>query len=369
MIRGWIAEAGQMDLSKILAGFSFRKRVSTKSLVVFTRQLSTLIAAGLPLVKALNTLHGQLESGGLKDIIHNIATEVESGTKFSEALSRFPKVFPDFYVNMIKAGELGGMLEGILKRLSEFLDKSQKLREKVKSALMYPAFVMIVAVLILVMLMIFVIPTFTNMFSELGEALPLPTKILIATSDIVRNAWYLLPLVPIVFIALYKLLIKNANRRSVVDKIKLRIPVVGHLIQQISVARFSRTLGTLLTSGVPILSALETVKDTMGNEFIGRAVLQVRDSIKEGESVSGPMEASKAFPPLVVKMINIGEETGQLDKMLIQIADNFEEEVDVAITGLTSLLEPLLIVFMGLVVGFIVVSMFMPLFSLAQLIE
>jgi len=270
---------------------------------------------------------------------------------------------------MIKAGELGGMLEGILKRLSEFLDKSQKLREKVKSALMYPAFVMIVAVLILVMLMIFVIPTFTNMFSELGEALPLPTKILIATSDIVRSAWYLLPLVPIVLIALYKLLIKNANRRSVVDKIKLRVPVVGHLIQQISVARFSRTLGTLLTSGVPILSALETVKDTMGNEFIGRAVLQVRDSIKEGESVSGPMEASKAFPPLVVKMINIGEETGQLDKMLIQIADNFEEEVDVAITGLTSLLEPLLIVFMGLVVGFIVVSMFMPLFSLAQLIE
>ena len=358
-----------MDFFKHLASLIFKKRVTTKSLVVFTRQLSTLIAAGLPLVKALRTLCDQLESGALKDVIQNLANEVESGTKFSEALSRFPKVFPEFYINMIKAGELGGMLDGILRRLSEFLDKSQKLRERVKSALMYPAFVMMVAVLILIMLMIFVIPTFTNMFSELGEALPLPTKLLIATSDIVRNAWYLIPLLPIALAAFYKFLIKSANRRYVIDRVKLHIPVVGLLVQQISVARFSRTLGTLLSSGVPILSALDTVKDTVGNEFVGRAVLHIRDSIKEGESVSKPMEASRAFPILVVKMINIGEETGQLDKMLIQIADNFEEEVDVAISGLTSLLEPILIVAMGLVVGFIVVSMFMPLFSLARLIE
>ncbi len=358
-----------MDLFKKLASFSLKKRVSTKSLVVFTRQLSTLIAAGLPLVKALRTLYDQLEAGALKEIIKNLAGEVEAGTKFSEALSRFPKVFPEFYINMIKAGELGGMLEGILKRLSEFLDKNQKLRDKIKSALMYPAFVLLVAVLILVMLMIFVIPTFTNMFSELGGALPLPTKILIVTSEIVRKAWYLIPLIPVLVVVLYKILIRNSNRRCAVDKLKLYVPIVGNLIQQVSVARFSRTLGTLLSSGVPILNALETVRDTVGNEFIARAVIQVRDSIKEGEGVSAPMEASKAFPPLVVKMIDIGEETGQLDKMLIQIADNFEEEVDVAISGLTSLLEPILIVFMGLVVGFIVISMFMPLFSLAQLIE
>ena len=357
-----------MEFRKYLAVLNFRKRVSTKSLVVFTRQLSTLIAAGLPLVKALRTLYDQLEPGTLKDIIKNIAGEVESGTNFSEALSRFPRVFPEFYANMIKAGELGGMLEGILKRLSEFLDKNQRLKEKIKSALMYPAFVMLVAVLILIMLMIFVIPTFTNMFAELGGALPLPTKVLITTSEIIRRAWFLIPVIPVIIVVSYRSLVKNINRRFVVDKIKLRIPVVGVLIQQVCVARFSRTLGTLLTSGVPILDALQTVKDTIGNEFIARSVLQVRDSIKEGESVSGPMEASKAFPPLVVKMINIGEETGQLDKMLIQIADNFEEEVDVAITGLTSLLEPLLIVFMGLVVGFIVISMFMPLFSLAKLI-
>ncbi|MBU0759183.1 MAG: type II secretion system F family protein [Candidatus Omnitrophica bacterium] len=358
-----------MKLLKDLPVLTLKKKVRTKSLVVFTRQLSTLIAAGLPLVKALRTLYDQLESGALKDIIRQLVDEVESGTNFSESLSHFPRVFPEFYINMIKAGELGGMLEGILKRLSEFLDKNQKLRERIKSALMYPSFVLLVAVLILIMLMVFVIPTFTNMFSELGGALPLPTKVLITTSELIRKAWYLIPLIPISIIFLYKLIIRKPSRRLLVDKIKLHIPVVGALTQQVCVARFSRTLGTLLTSGVPILNALETVRDTIGNEFIARAVLEVRDSIKEGESVSGPMEASRAFPPLVVKMVNIGEETGQLDKMLIQIADNFEEEVDVAIGGLTSLLEPLLVVFMGLVVGFIVISMFMPLFSLAKLIE
>ena len=358
-----------MDLLKFLAILDLKKKVSTKSLVLFTRQLATLIAAGLPLVKALRTLYDQLEPGALKSVIKSIADEVESGSNFSEALAHFPKVFPDFYINMIKAGELGGMLEDILKRLSEFLDKTQKLRDKVKSALMYPMFVMIVAVLILIMLMVFVIPTFTNMFSELGGSLPLPTKILIVISEITRRIWFLIPLLPVAIIALYKAIIKNPDRKLIVDKLKLRIPIVGNLIQQVSVARFSRTLGTLLSSGVPILAALQTVKDTIGNEFIARAGIQVRDSIKEGESVSGPMEASKAFPPLVTKMVNIGEETGDLAKMLMQIADNFEDEVDVAVSGLTSLLEPLLIVFMGLVVGFIVVSMFMPLFSLARLIE
>src|SRR3989338_1917939 len=358
-----------MDLLRFLAILDIKKKVSAKSLVIFTRQLATLIAAGLPLVKALRTLYDQLEPGALKGVIKTIADEVESGSNFSEALAHFPKVFPDFYINMIKAGELGGMLEGILKRLSEFLDKTQRLRDRVKSALMYPMFVMIIAVLILIMLMVFVITTFTNMFSELGGDLPLPTKILITVSEITRRIWFLIPFLPVALIAAYKAIIKNPDRKLIVDKIKLHIPVVGNLIQQIAVARFTRTLGTLLSSGVPILAALQTVRDTVGNEFIARAVIHIKDSIKEGESVSGPMEASKAFPPLVTKMVSIGEETGDLAKMLIQIADNFEDEVDVAVSGLTSLLEPLLIVFMGLVVGFIVVSMFMPLFSLARLIE
>ncbi|MFA4991186.1 MAG: type II secretion system F family protein [Candidatus Omnitrophota bacterium] len=357
-----------MELPRYLRSLSFKKRVSTKSLVIFTRQFATLIAAGLPLVKALRTLYDQLEPGVLKDIIKSVADDVEGGTNFSEALAHFPATFPEFYVNMIKAGELGGMLVDILKRLSEFLDKSQKLRDRIRSALMYPMFVMLVALLILVMLMIFVIPAFTNMFSELGGALPLPTRILIGASDFTRSFWYLIPLIPILLIAAYKALVRDPGRRFIIDRLKLRVPIVGPLVQQVAVARFTRTLGTLLTSGVPILAALQTVKDIIGNEFIGRAVMQLRDSIKEGEGVSGPMEASKAFPPLVTKMISIGEETGELDKMLIQIADNFEEEVDVAVSGLTSLLEPLLIVFMGLVVGFIVISMFMPLFSLAKLI-
>ena len=358
-----------MDFSKFSAIINLKKKVSTKSLVLFTRQLATLIAAGLPLVKALRTLQDQLEPGPLKGVIKSIADEVESGSNFSEALTRFPKVFPDFYINMIKAGELGGMLEDILKRLSEFLDKTQKLKDRVKSALMYPMFVMIVAVLILIMLMVFVIPTFTSMFSEVGGSLPVPTKILIFISELTRRLWFLIPLLPVALIATYKAIIKSPDRRFVIDKIKLRIPIVGNLIQQIAVARFSRTLGTLLSSGVPILAALETVRDTIGNEFIARAVMQLRDSIKEGDSVSGPMAAIKAFPPLVTKMVSIGEETGDLAKMLIQIADNYEDEVDVAVSGLTSLLEPLLIVFMGLIVGFIVVSMFMPLFSLAKLVE
>ncbi len=357
-----------MDFLKYLSLLNLKKRVSIESLVVFTKQLSTLIAAGLPLVKALKTLYDQLEPCALKDIIKNIAAEVESGTNFSESLSHFPKVFPEFYVNMIKAGELGGRLDGILKHLSEFLDKGQKFREKIKSALMYPAFVLLVAVLILIMLMIFVIPIFTNMFLVLGGTLPLSTKILIAASDIIRKTWYLIPLLPIIAVALYRFLIKSPNRRFLIDRVKLSIPIVGPLIEQVSVARFARILGTLLSSGVPIVNALQTVRDTVDNEFIARAVLRVRDSIKEGEGISGPMETAGAFPPLVVKMIDIGEETGQLDKMLMQIADNCEEEVDVAISGLTSLLGHILIVFMGLIVGFIVISMFMPLFSLAKLL-
>jgi type IV pilus assembly protein PilC len=267
-----------MDFSKFSATINLKKKVSTKSLVLFTRQLATLIAAGLPLVKALRTLQDQLEPGSLKDVIKSVADEVESGSNFSEALTRFPKVFPDFYINMIKAGELGGMLEDILKRLSEFLDKTQKLKDRVRSALMYPMFVMIVAVLILIMLMVFVIPTFTSMFSEVGGSLPVPTKILIVISA--RRLWFLIPLLPVALIALYKAIIKSPDRRFVIDKIKLRIPIVGNLIQQIAVARFSRTLGTLLSSGVPILAALQTVRDTIGNEFIARAVMQVRDSIK-----------------------------------------------------------------------------------------
>lgn len=352
-----------MDLSRFLP-----KRVRPKDLVHFTRQLATLVSAGLPLLKALRTLYDQLERGYLKDVVGEVCKEIEGGATFSNALSRYPRAFPELFVNMVRAGEQGGMLDGILKRLSEFLEKQQRLIEKVRASMMYPAFVMGVAVVILVLLMVFVVPTFTSMFEELGGALPLPTQILIKTSDLIRNFWYLLIFLPTGFGVLYRWFVKAAKRRYYIDRIKLKLPVIGVLINQIAVARFSRTLGTLLSSGVPILGALDTVRNVVGNEVMTRAIQNIRNSIKEGESVAGPLEKTNAFPPLVMKMVSVGEETGQLDKMLVQIADSYEEEVDVAVNGLTALLEPFLIVTMGLMVGFIVVSMFLPLFSLTRLV-
>lgn len=352
-----------MDLSRFLP-----KRVKTKDLVHFTRQLATLVSAGLPLLKSLRTLHEQLEKGYLREVVGEVCKEIEGGSNFSTALSRYPKAYPELFVNMVRAGEQGGMLDVILKRLAEFLEKQQRLIEKVRASMMYPSFVMGIAVLILVLLMVFVVPTFTTMFDELGGALPLPTQILITTSDLVRKFWFLLIFFPVGATFLYRWLSSMQKTRYVLDSVKLKLPVIGELMNQVSVARFSRTLGTLLSSGVPILGALDTVRNVVGNEVVSSAIQSVRESIREGESVAGPLEKSKVFPPLVIKMVSVGEETGQLDRMLVQIADSYEEEVDVAVNGLTALLEPFLIVAMGLMVGFIVVSMFLPLFSLTRLV-
>ncbi len=352
-----------MDLIRFLSN-----RIKSKELVQFTRQLATLVSAGLPLLKSLRTLSDQLEKGYLKEVVSEVAKEVESGTTFSTALSHYANVFPELFVNMVKAGEQGGMLDEILKRLADFLEKQQRLKDQVRSSLMYPAFVLAIAILILVLLMIFVVPTFTNMFEELGGALPLPTQILIATSQFIRHFWYTLIFFMIGGVLFYRWMKKAPSRRFYLDKLQLKLPVVGELMEQVAVARFARTLGTLLSSGVAILSALDTVCDVVGNEVMSRAIRGVRNSIKEGEGVSDPLERSNAFPPLVIKMVAVGEETGQLDKMLVQIANSYEEEVDTAVRGLTALLEPVLIVTMGLLVGFIVVSMFLPLFSLTKLI-
>lgn len=351
-----------------LPDFLKSKHVSLKQLAVFTRQLATLINAGLPLVKSLYTLTDQLD-GYLKEVVAKITQQVEAGDKFSACLARYPNVFPNVFGSMIKAAELGGMMDEVLKKLATFLEKQEKLKNRVRSALIYPAFVLAIALIILTLLMIFVVPTFSEMFADLGGDLPLPTKALMIASDIMRGSWYW---VILVFTGLgfgFRAFARNPKNRILIDKIKLRLPVCGPLIQQIAVANFSRTLGTLLKSGVPILVALEAVRDTVGNEVIAQATMRVHDSIKEGENISTQMEASGAFPPLVVRMVAVGEESGELDDMLIQIANDYEEEVDVAVSGLTSLLEPVLIVFMGLVVGFIVVAMFMPLFTLAKLIQ
>ena len=342
--------------------------VGTKQLVLFTRQLATLVRAGMPLLRALHTIEEQLDDGTLREATRRIAEDVEGGISCSEALARHPRVFPEFYVNMIRAGELGGLLDEILQRLAEFLEKQNRLSSRVRNALVYPCFVLGAAAIILLLLMIFVVPTFVSMFKDLGGALPLPTRILIATCHIVRGGWWLLAVAGALAVAGYRAAAATAHGRFLLDQATLRVPLVGGLIEGVAVARFARTLGTLLTSGVPILAALETVEAIVGNTVISRAIRQVRDRIKEGEGVAGPMEASRVFPPLVVRMVALGEETGQLDQMLVQIATSFEEEVDLQVASLTQLLEPVLIIGLGLAVGFIVISMFMPLFTLAKLL-
>lgn len=337
-------------------------------LVLSTRQLATLIKAGMPLLRALRTVDDQLDPGPLQAAFTEVATDVESGIKFSEALSRHPKWFPTYYVNMVRAGELGGLLDEILKRLADLLNNQARLKNRVKSALMYPLFVMVAAVGIVGILMAFVVPTFLEMFTELGSALPLPTQILVNISTIMRDWWFFVIIGLVVAFVLWQAFIRTPLGRGMVDRALLNAPVIGSLIERLVISRFARTFGTLLTSGVPILSALETVRATVTNVVIEEALQDVEQSLKVGDSLARPMEISGAFPPLVSRMVALGEETGQLDQMLMQIADSYEEEVEVQLAGLTQLLEPLLIVFIGGVVGFIVVAMFMPLVSLTKLL-
>lgn len=339
-----------------------------QQLVLSTRQLATLIKAGMPLLRTLRTISDQLDPGLLRGAFSTVASDVEAGVKFSEALSRHPRHFPPFYVNMIRAGEVGGMLDEILKRLAELLDNQQRLRDRVRSALMYPAFVMLAAVAILVILMAFVVPTFLSLFSELGSALPLPTRILVIVSQTARRGWWLLVLLIGLGGFLTQAALNSPPGRAMYDRLTLHLPVFGSLIHRVLLARFARTLGTLLSSGVPILGALETVRATVTNAVLDEALQDVERSLKTGESLARPMELSGAFPPLVTRMVALGEETGQLDQMLVQLADSYEEEVEVQLNGLTQLLEPMLIVGVGGVVAFIVIAMFLPLLSLTKLL-
>ena len=322
----------------------------------------------MPLLRALHTVTDQLDPGPLRQAFGRVAADVESGVKFSEALTAHPRWFPPFYVNMVRAGEVGGLLDEILKRLAELLEKQARLRDRVKGALMYPAFVMVAAVGILTILMAFVVPTFLGMFTELGSALPLPTRILVDVCAIVRTSWWMVLLGLAGAVALFKAALRTPTGRRLADHALLNAPVVGSLVERLLISRFARTFGTLITSGVPILSALETVRATVTNVVIDSALQDVERSLKAGESLARPMELSGVFPPLVTRMVALGEETGQLDQMLMQVADSYDEEVEVQLGGLTQLLEPLLIVFVGGVVGFIVVAMFLPLLSLTKLL-
>lgn len=344
----------------------FSDRVSEKDIVVFTRQFATMIDSGLPLVGCLDILASQTENKIFAESILKIKRDVEGGETYAEALRKHPKVFDDLYVNMVEAGEIGGILDTILFRLAGYLEKSASLKKKVKSALVYPASIVGVAVLVVVFLMIFVIPTFGTMFKEAGQKLPLPTFIVLEASRLTLNyGYFLIPPLILSFFGFRKYYASEQGRRTI-DALILKLPVFGLLMQKISVARFSRTLSTLISSGVPIIDALRITARTSGNKIVEGSILSTITSIKEGSTISSPLSEHKVFPPMVVRMIQVGEQSGALDAMLEKIADFYDEEVDATVGALTELLEPMLMVFLGVVVGFIVIAMYMPIFNMAS---
>jgi len=343
----------------------FKKKVNQRSVAIFTRQLATMIDAGLPLVQSLEVLSSQQDNKVFKDIIRVIKEDVEGGSTFAGALKKHPSAFNELYTNLVVAGEEGGILDTILNRLAVYIEKAEALKKKVKSALIYPATIVFVAVAVVMILMIFVIPVFETMFSSAGQTLPLPTLIVLGISKIIKK--YIIIFIPAIILLffLFKRYYRTQNGRAVVDRLLLKLPVFGPLFRKIAVARFSRTLGTLVSSGVPILDGLSIVSRTSGNRAIEIAIMNARASIREGETIAEPLNRSALFPPMVIQMISVGESTGALDNMLSKIAEFYEEEVDVAVSNLTSLLEPLLMMFLGVVIGGVVIAMYLPIFNMA----
>jgi len=361
--------AAKADSKKKKKGFVLFDRVKHQQIVTFTTQLSTLQDAGLPIVRSIKILAEQQKPGRFRDQLEAVSDDVEQGSTFSEALSKHPKSFDKLYVSMAKAGEAGGVLDVILNRLATFMEKAEKIKKKVKGALIYPIAVIVVAVLIVTCIMIFVVPAFRKMFADLGQSLPAPTQLLLTASNLVTGYWYLLPGVPFVLTIVFKWIARTPAGHATLDRLKLTIPVFGMIIKKSSISRFCRTLGTLIASGVPILEALRIVKDAVGNLVIANAIEEVHGSIREGDTVSEPLRNSGVFDELMINMIDVGEETGELDKMLIKIADNYEADVDVAVEGVSSLIEPMIIVGLGGVVGFIVISLFLPLIEIIKSIN
>ena len=344
----------------------FSGRVKSKVLTTFTRQLATLVDAGLPLLRGMRVLEKQEKNVTLRDIIGKLCISIEGGSTFSEGLAQHPKVFNRLYVNMVKAGELGGVLEVVLNRLSEFMEKAQKIKGKVIAAMFYPVAVMVVAVVIMGVLMIYVIPQFKSVFAGMleGQQLPAFTRFVLGISDAVKDHFFYTAAGIAVIVIIFMMVIRTKAGRRVFDKVKLKMPVFGPVISKVAISRFTRTLGTLVSSGVPILQALTIVKETSGNVIVGAAVAAVHESVKEGETITAPLEASNVFPPIVISMVDVGEQTGALPEMLLKIADTYDEEVDNAVAAMTSLLEPIMIVFLAVVVGSIVIAMFLPLIAL-----
>jgi type IV pilus assembly protein PilC len=340
-----------------------------KDVVVITRQLATLIDAGLPLLRSLNILTAQLKPSKIRDVLREITTDVQSGGTLSESMAKHPRAFDRLYVNMVKAGEVGGMLETVLNRLADFMEKRMALIRRVRGAMVYPIFVILAATGIVSFLLVKVVPVFAEIFTDFGAALPAPTQILVDVSEFMKMKWWLLLLSINSFIIFVKLIRKIPIVQRLSDRVSLKLPLVGDLVTKVAVARFARTLGTLLNSGVPILQAMIITRETIANSVIQNAVDHVHDRIKEGDTIAAPLDETKVFPPMVVNMIDVGEETGSLDAMLNKVADIYDNEVEIAIEALLSLMEPAIILFLGGVIGFIVIALYMPIFSLGDAIQ
>ena len=347
----------------------FKKKVKSKDITVFSRQFATMINSGLSLTKSLSILSEQTGNPALAEVISSLQKDVEAGQALSEAMIRHPEVFSSLFVNMVRAGETGGVLDEVLLRVAEHYEKDMALKAKIKSAMAYPIIMFIMSMLIVFAMITFIVPVFVNMFSTLGGELPLPTKILVVMSDGIRRFWYLLILAVLGLRFAIKNYKKTPQGKFFFDRLKLKLPVFGELNTKLAVARFTRTFGTLVASGVPILQGLEIVSEAANNEVISRSVKEARASIKEGETIAKPLGNSKIFPPMVVQMISVGEETGALDAMLQKIADFYDQEVAAMVESLTSLIEPLMIAVMGVVISGIIISLYLPMFKLITLIQ
>jgi type IV pilus assembly protein PilC len=344
-------------------------RIKTRDIVIFTRQFSTMINAGLPLVQALDILSKQSENKGLQEVTRQVVYDVESGNTVADALRRHPKAFTELYVNMVAAGEAGGILDTILMRLATFLEKNDALVGKVKSAMIYPGVIMSVAAIAIMVLLIFVIPVFENMFASVNLALPLPTRIVIGMSGFLTGYWWAVLAAGFFMVTSLRKYYKTSHGQLKIDSIMLKVPVLGDLLRKSAVSRFTRTLGTLISSGVSILDGLEITAKTAGNRVIHDAIMESRASIAGGDTISAPLQKSAVFPPMVISMIAVGEQTGGLDEMLTKIADFYDTEVDTAVSGLLSLMEPVMIVFLGVVVGGMVVAMYLPIFDMINTVQ
>ena len=359
-----------IEKPKKVSKIGFGGKVKDKDIVVFTRQFATMIDAGLPLVQALEILSTQVENKSFGKVLAQVKIDVESGSTYADALKKHPRVFSELYANMVAAGEAGGILDTILNRLAAYIEKAMKLKKKVKGAMVYPAVVSSIAVMVIAVIMIFVVPTFSKMFTTLGGTLPLPTRLVMNLSNFIAGIGGLLVAGAIVAIVVFTVQFRRTEKgQHITDKILLRLPIFGMLINKVAVAKFTRTLGTLVSSGVPILDGLEITAKTSGNKVIEYAIMEVRKGVMGGKTLAEPITKAKVFPPMVTHMIAVGESTGALDAMLGKIADFYDDEVDASVSNLTAMMEPMLMVFLGGAVGFIVVAMYLPIFKLITLIK